>query len=152
MSDALEVVRRVVEVYSGDMAATFRDPAKLAAAREITDPLFHEDVVLNVPGETGQPVAFPAGEMRGVETLVAIWAEWFEVFESVEQTIGELELLPDGRVMATNETTVRLSTGDRATFPGASIWEVADGKVVWLAWSANVPALRAVAGLEDPPA
>ena len=28
---------------------------------------------------------FPSGEMRGVETLVDLWAQWFEIFESVIQ-------------------------------------------------------------------
>ena len=100
MSEALDVVRRVLEVYSGDMAAIFRDPERLAAAREVTDPLFHEDVVTVVPAETGESVAFPSGEMRGVETLVEYMEGWFDVFESVVQEVGELELLPDGRVSA----------------------------------------------------
>ena len=148
MSEALDIVRRILEVYSGDMAAKFRDPDQLAAAREITDPLFAEDVVFVVPGETGEPVAFPSGEMRGVQSLVALWSEWFDVFESVLQEVGELKLLPDGRVMGMAETTVRLSTGDSMVVPGASLWEVVDGKVVWLAWGPNVPAIRAAAGLD----
>jgi SnoaL-like domain len=148
MSEALDVVRRVLEVYSGDMAATFRDPEKLAAARSATDPLFAEDVVVHVPAETGPPVAFPSGEMRGVETLVALWAQWFDIFESVIQTIGDLELLPDGRVLAPSETTIRISTGDTATFPSLSIWEVADGRVVWVVFGSSIPTVRAVAGLE----
>jgi ketosteroid isomerase-like protein len=146
-SEALEVVRRILGVYSGDMAATFRDPERLAAAREITDPLFHPDVVVNIPAETDGSIAFPSGKMRGVETFVAMWQEWFEVFESLDQVHMDIELLPDGRVTAKSETTVHLSTGQTATFPGLSIWKVEDGRVTWVAFGANIPGVRAAAGL-----
>ena len=46
---------------------------------------------------------------------------------------------------------MRLSTGDTATFPGLTIWEVVDGKVVWFAYGPNIPAIRAAAGLDPEP-
>jgi ketosteroid isomerase-like protein len=148
-AEPLDVVRRVLEVYSGDMAATFRDPDRLAIARETTDALFHPDVTLVLPAETEGTIAFPSGQLQGVEQLVSVWSEWFDVFESVVQDHTELESLEDGRIFVHTDTTIRISTGDEATFTAASIWEVEDGRVVWLAFGPSVQLVREAAGLED---
>jgi SnoaL-like domain len=146
--DPVAAVDRILEVYSGDMALIFRDPQRLAAARAISDPYFDPEVVTVLP--TAQEVlGFPSGELRGVETLVAVWAQWLEAFGELNQVHTPARLLDDGRVVATTETTIHVSTGGTFSVEGGSVWEFDEHKVVKVTFAPTLAVLAELTGAQE---
>jgi hypothetical protein len=143
--DAIAVVQKIIDVYSGDITAIFGNADRLAEARAITDPLFHPDLEARMP-----PTLDLGDEMRGADALAETWRQWLEVFGEISQTHGEPELLPDGRVWVTTETVVTLSSGQQIPMAGASVWEIGDdGRVLRMWWGPSEHEVRQLAGLTD---
>jgi ketosteroid isomerase-like protein len=146
--DPVAAVDRILEVYSGDMSLIFRDPERLAASRAITDPYFDPEVVTVLP--TAQAtLGFPSGELRGVETLTAVWAEWLEAFGKLTQVNHPARALADGRVIARTDTTVELSTGGTFSTEGGSVWEFENEKIVRVTFAPTLAALAELTGVEE---
>jgi SnoaL-like domain len=146
--DPVAAVDRILEVYSGEMSLIFRAPERLAAARAITDPYFDPDVITVLP-TAQEALGFPSGELRGVETLTAVWAEWLEAFGKLTQVNHPARLLQDGRVIARTDTTVELSTGGTFSSEGGSVWEFEDEKVVRVTFAPTLADLAELTGVQE---